>query len=136
MLGIEDADFEETAPTSPSPLISRLSCSLTGAKQTVIITPNTLTFQAYGKDRVTEQFNCNYGLNERYRNDMIQKDLRIVGKDTNGHARIVELASHRFFIATLFLPQLSSNPSNPHPLITAYVNAAIAFRAMFATLSG
>jgi len=111
-------------------MIIRLSCSLVGVEQGVSITPNTLTFKAYGKDRVAEQFTCNFGLNEGYRNDIIQKDLGIVGSDDDGNARIVELASHRFFIATLFLPQLSSKPGKPHPLIVAFLQAGIAFRAL------
>jgi hypothetical protein len=36
----------------------------------------------------------------------------------------VELPSHRFFVATLFVPQTSSAPDAPHPLIGAYLAAA------------
>ena len=75
-----------------------------------------------------EQFHCNYGLNEDYRDEMGNGALKIVGVDTNGGTRIVELLNHRFFIATLFLPQLSSTPRAPHPLIKAYIKAAMAFR--------
>jgi CTP synthase (UTP-ammonia lyase) len=39
----------------------------------------------------------------------------------------VELADHRFFVATLFQPQLSSSPEKPHPLLTAFVQAAAEF---------
>lgn len=53
-----------------------------------------------------------------------------MGVDSNGEVRIVELSNHRFFIATLFVPQLSSSPETPHPLITAYLKAAMAFRVM------
>jgi CTP synthase (UTP-ammonia lyase) len=127
VLGIGDAEFEETAPASPTLVITRLACSLAGVEQSVFIAPKTLAFKAYGKDRVTERFTCNYGLNERYRDDIIRKDLSIVGKDGDGNARIVELACHRFFIATLFLPQLSSKHGNPHPLIVAYLRATRAF---------
>ena len=130
MLGIRDADFEETAPASPALVITRLACSLAGVEQDVLIAPETLAFKAYGKDRVVEQFTCNYGLNEGYCNDIIREGLDIVGKDCNGNARIVELASHCFFVAALFLPQLSSNPDNPHPLIVAFLKAAMAFRAL------
>jgi CTP synthase (UTP-ammonia lyase) len=79
---------------------------------------------------VIEQFHCNYGLNEKYRDQMSSGALKIVGLDTNGNTRIVELLNHRFFIATLFLPQLSSTPEAPHPLIYAYIKAAIAFRVI------
>jgi hypothetical protein len=31
---------------------------------------------------------------------------------------------HRFFVGTLFVPQTSSRPDVPHPLISAYLAAA------------
>lgn len=130
MLGIRDADFEETAPAAPTLVITRLSCSLAGAEQGVFIAPNTPAFKVYGKDRVAEQFACHYGLNDEYRNGIVRKSLVIAGNDGDGSARILELDSHRFFIATLFRPQLSSRPGNPHPLIVAFLKAAIAFRAL------
>jgi len=96
----------------------------------VFITPGTLAFKAYGKDRATEQFSCNYGLNENYRHDIMRGNLSTVGEDSDGNARIVELVSHPFFVATLFLPQLSSGPGNPHPVIVAFLKAALAFHAL------
>lgn len=95
-----------------------------------MVTPGTLAFEAYGKNRATEQFTCNYGFNETYRNDIMQGALRVVGKDSDGNARIVELTSHPFFVATLFLPQLSSKPGNPHPIALAFLKAAVAFRTL------
>jgi CTP synthase (UTP-ammonia lyase) len=61
---------------------------------------------------------------------MNEQDLKIVGVDDNGHARIVELSTHRFFMATLFLPQSSSRAEKPHPLIVEYLNAAKTFQGI------
>ena len=130
MLGIQDAEHEETAPGASIPFISKLSCSLVGETQIIRITPGTLSFQAYGNDKAIEQFHCNYGLNEEYRDEIGNGELKIVGVDANGDARIVELSNHRFFIATLFIPQLSSSPEVPHLLISAYIKAALAFRVI------
>jgi CTP synthase (UTP-ammonia lyase) len=33
------------------------------------------------------------------------------------------LAGHPFFVGTLFIPQLSSRPESPHPLIAAFIKA-------------
>ena len=90
--------------------------------------PDTLAFKAYGKDRSTEKFLCNYGLNERYRNLLAGDGLKIAGEDSEGNVRIVELQPHPFFMATLFVPQLSSEPGRPHPLIVAFLKAAKTFR--------
>jgi CTP synthase (UTP-ammonia lyase) len=39
--------------------------------------------------------------------------------------RLVELPTHPFFVATLFLPQVRSTAAQPHPLILAYLRAAV-----------
>lgn len=127
VIGVRDADFEETAPASPTLLITRLVCSLSGQEQDIYILSDTLVFSTYGKGFSTEQFTCSFGLNEAYKADILKDELRIVGKDADGNARIVELASHPFFIATLFLPQLSSKAGVPHPLFTGFLKAAMNF---------
>jgi CTP synthase (UTP-ammonia lyase) len=127
-LGIQAADHQETNPTASIPFISKLSCSLVGESQKIRLAPNTLTFQAYGKDTIKERFNCHYGLNEAYRNTIEKGGLKIAGVDTNGEVRIVALSNHRFYMATLFLPQFSSSPDLPHPLIVLYLKAALVFR--------
>lgn len=105
-------------------------CSLAGVEQEILVAPDTSAFKAYGKNQAIEQFTCNYGLNESYRKDIIQDNLNVVGKDSDGNARIVEIVSHPFFMATLFLPQLSSKPGTPHPLVLAFLDAAVAFRTL------
>jgi CTP synthase (UTP-ammonia lyase) len=130
VLALHDAEHEETAPEASRLVISKLSCSLVGTTQTITLLPGTLAYQAYGKTEVTEQFACNYGLNPAYRAPMSHAGLKIVGTDAADEVRLVELSAHRFFIATLFLPQLSSSPARPHPLIMAYLQAAQNFQAL------
>lgn len=121
---MEDAEHEESAPNASNLLISKLSCSLVGITQQVEIRPGTLAHQIYQAEAVTEQFLCNYGLNPKYRDEISRSGLRVAGIDVEGEVRIVELSAHRFFVATLFLPQLSSTTETPHPLIMAYLKAA------------
>jgi CTP synthase (UTP-ammonia lyase) len=121
---MHSADHEETAPGASILVISKLVCSLVGQTQTIQIMPGTLAYQAYGKNSAREQFRCNYGLNPAYYSKVFNGALRISGVDSNDEVRIVELSSHPFFIATLFLPQLSSSFEKPHPLITVFLQAA------------
>jgi CTP synthase (UTP-ammonia lyase) len=111
-------------PNASNLFISKLSCSLVGITQQVKIRPGTVVHQICQTEAVTEQFRCNYGLNPKYRDEISQSGLRVAGIDSEGEVRIVELSQHRFFVATLFLPQLSSTPETPHPLIMAYLKAA------------
>jgi CTP synthase (UTP-ammonia lyase) len=108
--------------------VSRLECSLVGKTEVIRISPHTIAHRAYGSEAVTEPFRCNYGLNPRYRPYFSNTPLKVTGRDSAGEARIVELTGHPFFVATLFLPQLQSEPSAPHPLALAYLAAASAFR--------
>ncbi len=50
--------------------------------------------------------------------------LRVVGVEPDGEARIVEAFGHRFFVGTLFVPQLNSTSAQPHPLILAFMKEA------------
>jgi CTP synthase (UTP-ammonia lyase) len=105
-------------------VISKLACSLAGTSQPVRIVPGTLVHRAYGRAEVVEQFRCSYGVNPAYRGAIEGGALRVAGVCPDGEVRIVELSGHRFFIATLFLPQLSSSAGAPHPLIVSYLKAA------------
>ena len=129
MLGLQNAEHEESAPEASQLVISKLVCSLVGSTETVTLTPGTLTHRVYGKTDAVEQFACNYGLNPAYREQISQGELKIAGIGPAGEVRVVELSAHRFFIATLFLPQLSSTAESPHPLLLAYLKAAQEFRA-------
>ena len=128
VLGIKDAEHEESAPGALTLFISKLACSLVGKTQEIKIAPDSIAHRAYGKQEVMEQFFCNYGLNPVFRNEVTKGKLIITGVDPEGEVRIVELADHPFYMATLFLPQVASKPESPHPLVLAYLKAAAAFQ--------
>jgi len=44
--------------------------------------------------------------------------------DEQQQVRAIELVDGRFWLATLFQPELSSPPGRPHPVIAAFVAAA------------
>ena len=53
----------------------------------------------------------------------------LTGTGPDGEARVIELPNNRFYIGTLFVPQLSSTVEKPHELIVAYLKAALAFQS-------
>jgi len=126
VLGIQDAEHEETAPGASTLLVTKLASSLVGKTQTIKVTPGSCADEAYKEQEVKEQFSCNYGLNQRFRDKFNNSLLKITGVDLEGGARIVEISDHPFYVATLFLPQISSKPERPHPLIIAYLRASLA----------
>jgi CTP synthase (UTP-ammonia lyase) len=123
-LGISDAAHQEITPEAAHLLISKMFCSLVGVSQTIVIRSGTRTEEFYGKAEATEQFRCSYGLAPEYRRQIAASELQVTAVGPDDEARVVELPRQRFFLATLYLPQLTSSVANPHPLIIAFLRAA------------
>jgi len=104
-------------------VITPLACSLVGKQEPVRLHPDTRASSLYGSAEAIEDFYCNYGVNPAYRRRLEEGGLTISGTDAGGETRIVELAEHPFFMATLFLPQTRSTAASPHPLIAGYAAA-------------
>jgi CTP synthase (UTP-ammonia lyase) len=101
-----------------------LTCSLVGQEQTIHLTPGSRVHQICHASEIVTQYFCNYGLNPVFRDRLAQSELAITGIGAEGDVRVVELPQHRFFLATLFLPQWGSTAEQPNPLIMAYLQAA------------
>lgn len=124
MMEIKRTDFD---PYTPNIFISALSCSLIGETKNIFLTHGTKIEQVYKEDSSKEQYNCNFGLNDQFRNQIVEHGFVISGTDEIGDARILELPQNKFYIATLFQPQLSSKMENPHKLILAFLKSAEEF---------
>lgn len=125
VLGMAEAAHAEYDPAAPDPLIRPLACSLAGKDETVLLEPRSKVGRVYGKAETLEPFRCSYGLSSEVLARMNETGLRTVGVDREGEARILELSSHDFYVGTLFVPQLASSAENPHPLIEAFLRAAM-----------
>ncbi len=125
VLGIDDAQHAEYGETTAPLVITPLSCSLEwGQTLEIAVDPDSRAGRIYGRRQIWEQFRCTYGLSRAYQARLHEAGLRVVGVDQDGDARIVEIPGHRFYLGTLFVPQLSSTAEQPHPLIVAYVEEA------------
>ncbi len=131
-MGLADADSAEHGVPSSNLLITAVSCpmpdrsagapNLHGAAR-IHLRPGTRAREIYGCDDVSERYFCNYEVNPAYRQALEAAGLALTGFSEDGDIRVAELPDHPFLIATLFQPQLSSEPGHPHPLITAFVEA-------------
>ncbi|HET6948763.1 MAG TPA: hypothetical protein VFI47_00200 [Acidimicrobiales bacterium] len=123
-LGLREVQHAEYDPYASALIVTPLSCSLAGQSMSVAIAAGTVAAKAYGTDTATERYYCNFGLNPDYLDDLAAAGLTVSGTDADGEVRIVELGDLPFFVGTLFVPQASSTPDGPHPLVTALVAAA------------
>lgn len=121
-LGLDDVQHAEYNPGAANLIITPLACSLVGETRKILINENSTVFKYYGKAESTERFSCNFGINDAYRQMIEESGFKIVSIDEQGEVRILELTRNRFFVATLFQPQLSSVAANPHKLILAYLH--------------
>lgn len=123
VLGFADAEHGETAPEAGRLFISRLACSLAGRTMTIRLEPGSLVARLCGRPTTQEQYYCNFGVNPDYVETLRSGALRTVGSDDEGVVRAVELSGHPFYIGTLFLPQHTSTPASPHPIVLGFLEA-------------
>jgi CTP synthase (UTP-ammonia lyase) len=123
ILGIEDAQHEEYDAQSSKLFINRLVCSLAGKRMDVYLKRGSLAHQLYQIDNTKENYYCNFGINPAFRQYLTHPQILVSGVDQNDEIRIIELPNHKFFLITLFVPQIRSLPDSPHPLIKGFVKA-------------
>lgn len=129
VLDFKDAQHAEYDPYASNLFISALTCSLVGKILKIFVDRNSKAHVFYNKTEIEEHYYCNFGLNPDYQKLIDEGGLKVVGIDEQDEARIVEIPQNNFFIATLFVPQLSSSPEKPHQLIIEFLTHAKEFRS-------
>ncbi len=124
VMGIHEAAHAEYDPAASPLLITALECSLAGTTMGVDLRAGTLAASCYGVIHAAERYYCTFGLNAEYIGRLQAAGLVVSGVDQNDEPRIVELPDRRFFVGTLFVPQMSSTAERPHPLVTGLLHAA------------
>ena len=135
VLGIKDADTAENNSGSKNIVIYPVACAvpkrgedapkLSGPIPEIQLRPGSYLQSFYMKDTVEEEFFCNFEVNPDYEWAAMEAGFPVVARGPQGEIRAIESPTHLFYIATLFQPQLSSKPKKPHPLVLAFVQAAM-----------
>lgn len=123
--GIREADHAEINPAATSQVISPLACSLVEQSGTIRLRQGSLIRNLCDCERITESYHCRFGLNPAFRVRLENANLQFTGWDENGEVRVFELSGHPFFVATLFQPERAALRGELHPLIRAFVAAAL-----------
>ncbi len=130
VLGLLDADSAENASGWKHVVITPVVCDvpretlprLDGEGVARPVRGSLLERLCAGAD-LTAQYFCSYETNPDFLARWESAGLRASALGAGGELRAVELPSHRFFVATLFQPQLSSSFERPHPIITGLLRA-------------
>lgn len=121
--GFKNAQHAEYSSDLDNLFISKMSCSLKGTKDTVILLKDSFVYRIYDSEEIEGNYFCSYGLNADYKFVFEQSEFLVSGFDSKNAIRILELKDHPFFISTVFVPQVDSSIDNPNKLITEFVRA-------------
>ena len=142
--GLEGAHSTEFLPKSPHPVIglitewwaesgqletrdenSDLGGSMRLGGQKCRLQTDSLAFQLYQKDVITERHRHRYEFNNSYIEKLEKAGMRFSGKSIDGRlVEVIELPDHPWFLACQFNPEFTSTPRKKHPLFSGFVIAA------------
>ncbi|SLF35342.1 CTP synthase PyrG [Mycobacteroides abscessus subsp. abscessus] len=143
--GLADANSAEFDPDTPSPVIATMAdqvravageADLGGTMRLgaypAVLEPDSIVAEAYGTTEVSERHRHRYEVNNAYRDKIAESGLRFSGTSPDGH--LVEFVEyprevHPFAVATQAHPELKSRPTRPHPLFSAFIRAAMEYKA-------
>ena len=137
-LGLPDAHSAEFDPMTPHPVIdlmeSQESVEDKGGTMRLGIyaaklADGSLVRDLYGEELIYERHRHRWEVNNRYRGDLEDAGLRLSGLSPDENlVEIIELPSHRFFLASQFHPEFKSRPDHPHPMFSGFIKAAVGYR--------
>jgi CTP synthase (UTP-ammonia lyase) len=130
VLGIADADSAENGSDSKNIVITPVRCDTPSAGQPRLNgagvarpVPGSLVERLCGSADLAGEYFCSFETNPDFLPRWEAAGLRVAARGEQGELRAFELPQNRFFVATLFQPQLSSSYDRPHPLVTGLLAA-------------
>ncbi|HAY33699.1 MAG TPA: CTP synthase [Ignavibacteria bacterium] len=96
-----------------------------------VIEKNSLAYNCYKKETISERHRHRYEVNNNYRKILSDNGIILSGLSPDSTlVEIIELSQkkHPFFIASQFHPELKSRIINPHPLFREFVKACINYK--------
>ena len=135
VLGLKNANSTEMNPNTEHPVIdlmeeqkqvtSKGGTMRLGAYPCNLET-DTLAFQIYGKEKISERHRHRWEFNNKYLSDFEKAGMAASGKNPDtGLVEIIELKDHPFFIGVQYHPELKSTVEEPQPIFVEFIKAAL-----------
>ena len=84
------------------------------------------SYKMYKKSEIIERHRHRYEVNPNFKDKMIEQGLDVVGTSIDGKlVEMIELSSHKWFLACQFHPEFTSNPRDGHPIFNSYIKSTI-----------
>jgi len=134
ILGLTGAHSVEMDPNTPFPVINMMEeqkrITMMGGTMRLgaypcHITKDTLAYQIYGTEDISERHRHRYEFNNEYLKAF--QDAGMVTSGVNpatGLVEIIELPNHPFFIGVQYHPELKSTVEAPAPVFVHFIDAA------------
>ncbi len=139
VLGFKDAASAEVNPKSTHPVIDLMedqkSTTIKGGTMRLgaydcQLKKGSLAARIYGCELISERHRHRYEFNSEFLEAFENAGLSATGRNPQtGLVEVVEIPKHPFFIGVQFHPEYKSTPEHPQPIFTAFVKAAMDFKA-------
>jgi len=138
VLGIPDADSAENDPGAACVVISPVQCELPSrtapgprlsGSSRVRLEPGSLLASVCESAELMAEYFCSFEVNRAFEPRWHAAGVRFGARGPDGEPRALEVPSRRFFLGTLFQPQLSSRFEQPHPIVVGFLRACLDARA-------
>lgn len=135
VVGLDGAHSTEFCKDTPHPVICLLDeqrnitekggTMRLGAHPTRLL-PHSKAYACYGTEFVSERHRHRYEFNNVYGQQFVAHGMTFAGTSLDkGLVEIMELPTHRWFVAVQFHPEFKSKPTAAHPLFAGFIQAAI-----------
>ena len=143
VVGWQDANSSEFNPNSSKPVVALISewtnedgsiesrdenSDLGGTMrlggQRCFLKAGSIAKEVYGDDVIVERHRHRYEVNNELRPRLEEVGLIVSGTSKDDLVEMIEMPNHRWFVASQFHPEFTSNPRFGHPLFSAYINAS------------
>ena len=125
VLGEVDASHAESDGLDDGNVIAPLACSLQGQERLVTPVPGTRFADLMDGRAVVGLHYCDYGPGAAQVERLESGGMAIEATAPDVPAEVLRLPSHRFFVLTLFQPQIGAVAGLPvHPLVLDFVRCA------------
>ena len=135
VLGLKGANSTEMNPDTEHPVIDLMDeqKKVTSKGGTMrlgaypcVIEKDSLAYQIYGKQEISERHRHRWEFNNRYLSDFESAGMAASGKNPDtGLVEIIELKDHPFFIGVQYHPELKSTVEEPQPIFVQFIKAAL-----------
>ena len=134
VVGLAESHSSEFAEFSPDPVICLMDSqrNVTSKGGTMRLgaypaklRPGSRVAEIYGRTEISERHRHRFEVNNAYRDRLEARGMTISGTSPDQKlVEMIEVASHPWFIACQFHPELKSRPMSPAPLFASFIQAA------------